>query len=38
VSRAVDLAVEKYCAVLSMVAHAASIEHATRVEDESASA
>jgi putative redox protein len=38
VSRAVDLAVEKYCAVLSTVAHAAVIEHATRVEDEAARA
>ncbi len=34
-SRAVDLAVEKYCAVLSTVAYAATIEHATTVEDES---
>jgi putative redox protein len=34
VSRAVDLAVEKYCAVLSTVAHAATIDHATTVEDE----
>lgn len=38
VSRAVDLAVEKYCAVLSTVAHAARIEHATRVEGESGEA
>jgi len=38
VSRAVDLAVTKYCAVLSTVAHAAGIEHATRVEDEVARA
>lgn len=38
VSRAVDLAVEKYCAVLSTVACAAGIEHATRVEDQSARA
>ncbi|HYN48037.1 MAG TPA: OsmC family protein [Candidatus Nanopelagicales bacterium] len=36
VSRAVDLAVEKYCAVLSTVAHAATIEHTAAVEDESA--
>lgn len=38
VSRAVELAVEKYCAVLSTVAHAAAIEHATQVEDEGAPA
>jgi putative redox protein len=38
VERAVELAVEKYCAVLSTVAHAAAIEHATTVEDERASA
>lgn len=34
VDRAVGLAVEKYCAVLSTVAHAAVVEHETRVEDE----
>ena len=34
VDRAVGLAVEKYCAVLSTVAHAAVIEHQARVEDE----
>jgi putative redox protein len=38
VDRAVDLAVEKYCAVLSTVAHAAAIEHVTRIEDETAPA
>ncbi len=31
VERAVDLAVEKYCSVLSTVAAAASVEHATAV-------
>ena len=31
VDRAVKLAVEKYCAVLSTVAHAAAIEHVTNV-------
>ena len=31
VERAVTLAVEKYCAVLSTVAHAASIEHTAEV-------
>jgi putative redox protein len=34
VERAVQLAVEKYCSVLSTVAAAATVEHATRVEDE----
>lgn len=38
VARAVDLAVEKYCAVLSTVARAARIEHATRIEEDSAGA
>jgi putative redox protein len=37
VERAVGLAVEKYCSVLSTVGHAASIEHATEVRDEPAS-
>jgi putative redox protein len=36
IGRAVELAVEKYCSVLSTVAHAAVIEHATRVEGEEA--
>jgi putative redox protein len=35
VDRAVELAVEKYCSVLSTIACAAAIEHVTRVEDES---
>ena len=34
VLRAVELAVEKYCAVLSTVAHAATVEHVTRIEDD----
>ena len=34
VNRAVELAVQKYCAVLSTIAGAATIEHVTRVEDE----
>lgn len=38
VERAVDLAVEKYCSVLSTVAHAATIEHATEVIEETTAA
>jgi putative redox protein len=38
VERAVTLAVEKYCSVLSTVAAAASVEHATDVVDEVAAA
>ena len=38
VDRAVELAVEKYCSVLSTVAHAAAVEHHTRVDEESARA
>jgi putative redox protein len=38
VNRAVELAVEKYCAVLATVAHAAAVEHVTRIEDEAAPA
>jgi len=38
VGRAVELAVERYCAVLSTVACAAAIEHETRVEGEGAGA
>jgi len=38
VERAVELAVEKYCAVLSTVAHAATVEHVTVVENEGAPA
>ena len=34
VDRAVELAVEKYCAVLSTVAHAATVEHLPRIEDD----
>ena len=36
VDRAVALAVEKYCSVLSTVAHAATIEHTTTVVEETA--
>jgi putative redox protein len=36
VDRAVALAVEKYCSVLSTVAHAATIEHTTAVVEETA--
>jgi len=36
VDRAVELAVEKYCSVLSTVAHAAAIEHTTTVVEETA--
>jgi len=36
VERAVELAVEKYCSVLSTVAHAATIEHATDIVEETA--
>ncbi len=34
VERAVELAVEKYCSVLSTVAAAATVEHATEIVDE----
>jgi putative redox protein len=34
VEHAVDLAVDKYCSVLSTVAHAATIEHATEVVED----
>ncbi len=37
VERAVTLAVERYCSVLSTVAHAATIEHSTTIEDETES-
>ena len=34
IDRAVELAVEKYCAVLSTVARAATVEHVTRIQDD----
>jgi putative redox protein len=36
VERVVELSVEKYCSVLSTVAHAATIEHATELVEETA--
>jgi len=38
VERAVTLVVEKYCAVLSTIAHAATIEHTTEIEEDAGAA
>jgi putative redox protein len=38
VERAVELSVEKYCSVLSTIAHAATIEHTTDVLEDDAAA